>query len=600
MSSIENHETKHYNRNKGSSFISNKGGRKDGVVESEVAKLFRRSKGDPVSQQDLLRLRNKYDDQELVDQIQEAFFEKQNEIKRRAGKFAKLIRERYSDANYPFHKLLAKALKYKKKYNLSDDEFAEFKRQYEQDLGGSQTHESLLPNTNLSKVLGRVSIDTQGSGFKVSDDDYRVLQELLRLHEETRPLHAQIILQSLTYTDCAFEAVSGEYRPDLGHNPGCHIHPVIAAMFLPKLQVFEDHFLFANIGGIVKARFEKASLRTKPDYELFYSLVTDPNDVICDSASAIKDLLNRANLQRHLWNSVLHLRNGQYFNCSTQEFLMAVDMCKLNKYDTPDLVYGRYDGTVVKRLIAAFSFRPTVVATTPIYSLVTSNPYVNNVVPVVTSLPMINLRLPSAIHDQTPVNLSEALEQSQWFMENGQIVPKNQSLIYSRGVLIFYVDRRSHILRVGDNQPFNFNRLPAAIAGFERLNDRKVHFDPSFKIRDDEYELRSVVICETNNKMEQSKQVIIGSSTLIMKHQDPENNVFDSEYLKYDPLGVRDSYVNANTGATERNGPVTIISGHPDLTSASGSQNFTEESECRGTIFIYQLKKDSSQGVVQY
>ena len=70
-------------------------------------------------------------------------------------------------------------------------------------------------------------------------------------------------------------------------------------MFLPKLNVFEDHFLFANIGGIVKARFEKASLRTKPDYELFYSLVTDPNDVICDQGSAVKDLLNRANLQRH-------------------------------------------------------------------------------------------------------------------------------------------------------------------------------------------------------------------------------------------------------------------------------------------------------------
>ena len=90
------------------------------------------------------------------------------------------------------------------------------------------------------------------------------------------------------------------------------------------------------------------ALRTKPDYELFYSLVTDPNDVICDVSSPIKDLLNRANLQRHLWNSVLHLRNGQYYNCSTSEFLMSVDMCKLNKYDTPDLVYGRYDGTVSK------------------------------------------------------------------------------------------------------------------------------------------------------------------------------------------------------------------------------------------------------------
>ena len=599
MSSIENSETKHYNRNKGSSYNSNKGG-KGNVVESEVQKLFRRAKGESVSQHDLLRLRNKYDDEELVDQIQEAFFERQQQIRKRAGKFARLIRERYSDVNYPFHKLLAKALRYKKKYNLSDDEFAEFKRQYEQELHGRRSQDVLLPNTNLSKVLGKVTIDAQGSGFKVSDDDYRVLQELLRLYEETRPLHAQIILQSMTYTDCAYEAISGKYHQELGHNPGCHIHPVIAAMFLPKMQVIEDHFLFANVGGIVKARFEKSALRTKPDYELFYSLVTDPNDVICDQGSAIKDLLNRANLQRHLWNSVLHLRNGQYYNCSTQEFLMAVDMCKLNKYDTPDLVYGRYDGTVIKRLVAAFSFRPTVVATTPIYSLVTNNPYVHNVVPVVTSLPMVNLRLPSAIHDKTPVDLSDALEQSQWFMENGQIVPKNQSLIYSRGVLVFYVDRRSHILRVGDVHPFNFNRLPAAIAGFERLNDREVNFDTQFKIREDTYLLRSVVLCETNNKIDQAKQLIIGSSAIVMVHQDPENNKFDSEYLKYDPLGVRDSYQNPTNNTTERNDPITIIPGTRDLSSNADSENFMDMARCRGTIFIYQLKKDASEGIVQY
>ena len=598
MSSIENQETKHYNRNKGSSFNSNKGGKKEGVVENEVSKLFRRAKGEPVNQQDLVRLRNKLDDDELVDQIQEAFFEKQTQIKKRATKFAKLIREKYGSVNTPFHKLLAKALKYKTKYGLSDDEFAEFKRQYEQELHGRSNASVLLPSTNLSKVLGKVTIDTHGSGFKVSDDDYRVLQELLRLYEETKPLHAQIILQSLTYVDCAYEATSGTYRKDLGHNPGCHVHPVIAAMFLPKLQVFEDHFLFANIGGIVKARFEKAPLRTKPDYELFYNLVTDPNDVICDVGSPIKDLLNRANLQRHLWNSVLHLRNGQYYNCSTQEFLMAVDMCKLNKYDTPDLVYGRYDGTVIKRLIASFSFRPTVVATTPIYSLVTANPYVHNVVPVVTSLPMVNLRLPSAIHDNTPVDLEDSLQQSQWFMEKGLIVPKNQSLIYSRGVLIFYVDRRSHMLRVGDVHPFNFNSLPAAIAGFERLNDRLVNFKTEFKIREDTYQLRSVVLCETNSKIAPAKQMIIGSSTLVLIHPDagavPPRTI--QEALKYDPLGVRDSFMTPS--GPGYNAPVTTI----DMMRLDGkeNENFMDLASTKGTIFIYELSTDASSGKVNY
>jgi len=597
MSSIDNSETKHYSRNKGSSFDVSRGG-KGTVVETEVQKLFKKSDGN-ISQHDLLKLRNKYNDEELVEEIKEAFVERQGKIKKRATKFASLIREKYANTNYPFHKLLAKALKYKKKYNLSDDEFEEFKRQFEQELAGYKRPDVYLPRTNLAKVLGSVTIDTTGTGFKVSDEDFRVLQDILRLYEETKPLHAQVILQSMTYTDCDYEALSGKFHREYGNNPGNHVHPVIAALFLPKVQVLEDHFIFANIAGIVKARYRQEPLRTKPDYELFYSLVTDPNDVVCDKVSAIKDLLNRANLQTQLWNSVLSLRNGQYYNKSSQEFLMSVDLCRLNRWDTPDLVYGRYDGTIIKRLVAAFSFRPTVVATTPIYSLVTTNPYVQNFVPQVTSLPMVNLRLPLSINNSDPVDLSEALEQSQWFIENGQIVPKNQSLIYSRGLLIFYVDRRSHVLRVGDMNPFNFNRLPAAIAGFERLNQRGVNFQTSFDLREDTYQLRSVVICETNNKVDPNKHLIIGSSTIIMIHPDPEAGRYDAEYLQYDPLGVRDSFFDPATQAQSFNQPITIIPGTRDFANADDGNNFVDMARTRGTIFIYELK-DQSGGVINY
>ncbi len=597
MSSIDNLETKHYSRNKSSTFDSSRGG-KGSVVQNEVQKLFKKSDGH-ISQHDLLKLRNKYNDEEIVAEIQEEFAEKQRMINKKADKFARIIRERYANSNYPFHKLLAKALKWKKELNLTDDEFENFKRRYEQELAGYKTPDVHIPNTNMSKVLGSVSIDTTGTGFKVSDEDFRVLQELLRLFEETKPLHAQVILQSMTYTDCDFEALSGKFHRNLGNNPGNHVHPVVAALFLPKIQVVDDHFLFGNIAGIVKARYEKAPLRTKPDYELFYSLVTDPNDVVCDRVSALKDLLNRANLQTQLWNSVLSLRNGQYYNKSSQEFLMSVDVCRLNRWDTPDLVYGRYDGTVIKRLVAAFSFRPTVVATTPIYNMVTTNPYVQNVVPQVTSLPMVNLRLPLSINNNDSVNLADALEQSQWFIENGQIVPKNQSLIYSRGLLIFYVDRRSHVLRVGDMNPFNFNRLPAAIAGFERLNQRGVNFETSFTLREDEYQLRSVVVCETNNKVDKDKKLIIGSSTIIMIHPNAEANKFDSEYLQYDPLGVRDSFFDATSGTTTYNEPVTIIPGTRDLSDTQDGMNFVDMARTRGTIFIYEMK-DKSKGVINY
>ena len=80
-------------------------------VEDEVQKLFRRN-GGKINQQEFQNLRNKYGNEELVDKIQRAFIEKHNEISKRAKKFATLIREKYSNSQYPFHVLLEKAIKY--------------------------------------------------------------------------------------------------------------------------------------------------------------------------------------------------------------------------------------------------------------------------------------------------------------------------------------------------------------------------------------------------------------------------------------------------------------------------------------------------------
>jgi len=398
-------------------------------VEDEVQKLFRRN-GGKLSTADFVSLRRRFnDDPELADKIQKAYLEKHGAISKKAKKFAQLIREKYSNTQYPFHILLEKARLFKVKHGLTDDEFAEFQRIYEQELVGLKSPEVLTPATNMMKILGSLSVDFQGFSLKLNDSDYKFLQEILKLHASSRPLHAQVLLQSIQYNDCDFEALTGSYRRDLGHRPGDSIHPVIAAMFLPKIKVLESHFLHSNISGIVKARYNGEAIANLPDYELFYALTNDPNDVVCDNRSAIMDLLNRAQVQNQLWNCVLNLRNGQYYNAVFRDFVGSVDMCRLNKQDNPDLVYGRYDGTILKRLLSAFSFRPTIVSTTPVYNIVNTNPYQQNVRPVVTGVPMINLRLPASINDNSPISLSDALEQHQYFIENGVMVPRHTSLI---------------------------------------------------------------------------------------------------------------------------------------------------------------------------
>jgi len=561
----------------------NRPSRSDNSVEDEVQKLFRKNNG-KISSADFMKLRQKYDDVELVDKIQKLYVEKHQTISKKAKKFAQLIREKYSNQQYPFHILLEKARLFKVKHDLSDDEFAEFQRIYEQELVGLKATDVVVPATNMMKVLGSINVDFQGFASKLNDTDYKHLQEILKLYASSRPLHAQVTLQSMQYRDCDFEALTGEYKRELGHRPGDSIHPVIAAMFLPKIDILENHFLHSNIAGIVKARYNGESLTNRSDYEVFYALTQDPNDVVCDNRSSILDLLNRSQVQNQLWNCVLNLRNGHYYNAQYRDFVGMVDMCRLNKQDNPDLVYGRYDGTILKRLLSAFSFRPTVVATTPVYQIVNINPYQQNVRPVVTAVPMINFRLPSSINDNSPLSLNDALEQHQYFLENGSLVPRHTSLIYSRGVLFFFVDRRANMIRINELQPFNLAKMPLTVSGFERLNNREVDFETTLHIRDDTYNLRSVVLAEVNRNAPE-KNIVVGSSAIFMIHADNQTR-FSNEYFKYDPISVADAVPDPQTGRLENRQPVTEIHG----AHGSGIQgtSFMELGRTNGIVFMYQ------------
>jgi hypothetical protein len=546
-------------------------------INEEVHNLLRK-KG-KISEIDFARLKDKYDDNDLADNIQNIYSEKYSNIIKKARKFASLIRDRYANSQTPFHILLQKAIKYKIAYNLSDDEFAEFQRIYEKELVGNNSTDFIQPQTNIMKILGGMSLDYNGFKKKLNDDDYKYLQEIVKLYATNKHLHSQVILQSMKYTDCAYESLTGEYERHLNHI-GDHVHPVIVALFFPKINVVDEFFLWSNIAGIVKARFNNDRLQSKADYELFHALVTDPNDIVCDNRSPLLDLLNRAQLQAQLWNCVLNLRNGQYYNSSFKDFIASVDLCKLNKQDTPDLLYGKFDGIIIKRLLSAFSFRPTIVTTTPVLTVVSMNPYLLNNKPLVSTIPMINMRLPP--HTQTVIDLAQAIDHVQYFLENGQIVPKNTSIIWSRGVLIFYVDRRSNTINFTDHVTrMNMNILPSSlsvIGGFERINESDVIVPEILQIRNEDFALRSVVIAETNKD---DSNLMISSSTLIKAPNYSDTSFILPNYYCYDPYA-------SNKGNTIQNPINEIYLSNPTL-----SLSFTTLAEKRGMVYIYTNKLDN-------
>jgi len=169
---------------------------KSGRVGSEVARLLSKAN---VDKNEFMRLRTKLGDNELVDQIQSAYMESYDMVEKRAKAFAQKILEKYGITNQPFSQLLVKAHKYANKYNLSDAEKTAFTRILEQELAGADRQAAPKVTTNMSKVLGDITIDTKGFGMKVSDADYRELQDILKMRDESKALHSQVILQSLSY-----------------------------------------------------------------------------------------------------------------------------------------------------------------------------------------------------------------------------------------------------------------------------------------------------------------------------------------------------------------------------------------------------------------
>ena len=142
-------------------------------------------------------------------------------------------------------------------------------------------------------------------------------------------------------------------------------------------------------------------------------------------------------------------------------------------------------------------------------------------------------------------------------------------------------------------EPFNIARLPVSVSGFERLNDRPVVFEQEIKIRNDVYQLRSVVLAEIN-KNAPERNIVVGSSALLMKHANHAKGEYESSYIVYDPVGVTDVFLAAD-GKHQTNAPIYEI---PFISTVGpGFQTMASE---RGIIFLYQLTKDETKDEVSY
>lgn len=593
-----------FNRNNNAEVDSKSGS----LVDNEVKKLIKQNAHN-ISTSAMYKLREKYNDQDLLDAIQDGFIERTREIRKKGKKFAKMVKEKYANT-IPLHMLLKKAHKFKKKYNLSDAEFAEFRRVYEQTIDGNtrpKEYTYTSPFTNMSRVLGQGMVDAE-DGLKFDEKDYDSIQQILRLYSECKTTHSQIILQSMEYTDMATQAMTGDFDRRR-NNPHCHVHPVIAAMFLPKIDIFENTIVLANIAYIVKQKYNKKPIMTSNDYELFYNMIRDPTDVVCSGESPVKDLLKRSQLQCKLWESISTLRNGRYYDCAVTALGAAVDSCRRTYEENPDLIYDSDEGSYLTKIFGAFSLRPTVMSTTPIIQSnvlgvgIGTPGYGGPSVPKVHTVPFITVRIPPQANrlymnqSISQIDLQTFVSSSPNFvMEDGVLVQKSNEVIYTNGVLVFYIPRRSNLLDIGKLiNPMEFNRLPRVVHGFDRINKTSVTVPPEIIVSNHQsLVLKSAVLLDLHSQQNDISELdlIIGNySYLFDENRKPfeynprysaiqQDNVISHRQVDAvspnvppgaDPIKTDQNYIS----------PVTCLENFP-------TNVIQEKMETTGTIFIYQ------------
>lgn len=464
-----------------------------------------------------------------------------NDVIGNINKLTDYVYQKYRSRNLSLKKIIKKAEKIIPHFNLNKKYLYLFQILYEQKL---QNPNSRLPYSDeniIADKLGKITpVSIERSKMdKLSGEDKKYIKELAELSVRSENLHNNIVNRHLTYSDCDPIVLISPYDP-LHHNIDNHVHPLIAALFIPKIQAIEERMMLSNIPKTISHRVVRKPIKYRPDLELYMDLTTDPNELACADDSIFKDLANRSKVQIALKKDVLSLRNGRLFNCDSDLFLEMMNNCVTSSDDISHALFDEGPQVLIRKLFSIFSLRPTLVRSMPtVHTMGNVQPPVFYERPKKLSVINVTLPLPGVAYQE--VNLMSGLQQYQYFFDKNLVVPKKHEVIYSHGVIVFTVNRKYH------NVVNNLDRyrtgiasiasLPITIRSNRRANVSPVDVGLTLDIMERTYHLRSAVLVETD---ENHDDRIIGHSAVFVK-----NSLYkgrdtlgsgDMSFFQYNPL----------------------------------------------------------------
>jgi hypothetical protein len=557
----------------------------------------------------MLKLKNMGEKE--IDVIVDKIKDTRDGIKKVVRKFLGKINSSYGHLDIP--ELIKKGMKHADKYGLTESQKKVFiNHVMKGDIYSQHSYQQEYKYSPMAKFLGFDFV--HGQMIKIAPKDHNKLNELHMLYDETKHIHADVKTNIANYRDCAPEAITGQYDRTK-HNVSVSIHPVLAAIFLPKVDYIERRMLYTNIARMVLARGQAylknfnfhlqsnvAPGELDAEMELAHDIAHDPNALeYFKDDSPMDNIIKRYRCQVELYLSVLNLRQGRYYSTGYAEndgiagFLRVINSYDWTFFDSPELFQVQDEGTVLRKLLAVFSCRPTF---TQLSSF--SNRYglghttVTNLSKTTfVNIPVVNIKLPiDLIGNQThAISLARALTQTDYFIEHKVVVPKNKSVIFSNQVAFFYANRRYPSVNFNaSNMTLRYLSLPMSFINQTTINKTILNFDNKFRIGREWFNLRSVVLLQ--RPPINGVEIATGCSAAIAVAADSPTNLFQgttgSIYVHYNPSIASFQYLDGNQPANQSqfvsNTPISYIE---ETTTDPSRIGFRNEAEQRGTIFFY-------------
>ena len=568
-------------------------------VRSEVDRLIREGKYQ-LTPSEAVKLREKFKDSSMFELVMEHLNESHQKILNVAKKYYKYAQTQLLGGVKTIDYVLKQAVPFAKKVPLTDAEIDAFRRLVEDMIEGKIPSESSTYRhvSSVGSLFGVSSVEqVESMKDNLSSGDFAKIQDIVRLESVNKPLYQQVVLQSVQYNDCDLIALTGKFEVER-HIAQQHVNPLIAALYIPKFDVLERTTLHAHLAGVIRARYNREPLLNQVDKELFENIIYTNRREVC-SMNPAEDLHRRVKLQYAIWENVLALRNGRYYNMNS-DLVTTLDQCHLTHVSPTNTVVND-EGASLRRIFGAFGLNTILFNLKAAPQLLSTNLQLASSLFVPTTREeerssldsMITIDMSNSKEKQgAPYDFNDAMKQQSYYLdENDRYVLIDTEVKAVHRIMAIYVPRRKTTVvqrqQVGPNSIMSavmqFNQLPLTISGMSEINNYPVVAPPAIKVGSYLLRKRSVLINEVipySSPSDATNVVQLVTSTSAIIYPNEQSPIY-----YYNPLGVIGT-LKAADGSVGRPNPVMSINAVGAADGSNLNANFLESRQ--GTLFFYQ------------